>query len=395
MDVVVWLMGSDAFRPWCHGRVALSALLLGGLLVACSPDDGKDNPHATGGTGVDSTGGADGTGGTGSSGGGTGGSGAVVDDPNFTLGQPETLATGQTAPIRLVLMGDNVYFANRGLEDEATGAIMSVPKGGGSVSAVASGLPLVTGLTSNGTDTLFYSTFGVANANPREGSLVIQTLGAAPQVTSPIRSPYELSCVDNALYFFSSSSLMRAPFGSASSTLVSDLKGPRRRWHEGGHIYITEGGTGDPTAGRLRVWSESQPDAPALNDTLARPEGVVVANGRLYVTCAGDGSVVSIDPTTGDKQTVASGYVAPWGITADSANVYFADRSVLEGDCAAGENKGALVRVPLDGGQAQTIASGLPCPSTLAVDATGIYWVDNGSAPAASDGSVMKIPKIR
>jgi hypothetical protein len=383
-------MGSCVSRPWCDGRVALPALLLGGLLVACSPDDGKDGSHATGGTGADSAGGAGGTGGAGS-----GGSGAVVDDPNFTLGEPETLATGQPVPIRLVLIGDNVYFANRGLDDEATGAIMSVPKNGGSVSAVASGLPYVAGLTSNGKDTLFYSTFGLANASPRDGSLVLQPLGAAPQISSPIQYPYELSYDEDALYFFSSASLIRAPFGADSSTLVSGLSGAHRRCQEDGRIYITEGGISDPTTGRLRVWSESQPEAPALVEPLARPEAMVMANGRLYVTCPGDGSVVSIDPASGEKETVASGYAAPWGIAADSANVYFADRAVPDGDCVAGDNKGVIVRVPLDGGQAQTIASGLPCPSTLAVDATGIYWVDNGSTAATSDGSVMKIAKIR
>jgi hypothetical protein len=365
------------------------------MLVACSPDDGKEKAGGTGGTGADSTGGASGTGGAGSSGGGSGGSDAINDDPNFTLGEPQTLATGQTVPIRLVLMGDNVYFANRGLDNEATGAIMSVPKNGGSASAVASGLPYVAGFTSNGEDTLFYSTFGLANASSREGSIVIQTLGGASQVNSPIQYPYELSYSDNALYLFSSTSLIRAPFGAVSSSLLSGLSSPHRRWHEGGRIYITEGASSAPTSGRLRVWSESEPDAPALVEPLARPEGVVMARGRLYVTCPGDGSVVSIDPTSGDTQTVASGYVSPWGIAADSANVYFADRSVLDGDCVAGANKGAIVRLSLDGGPAQTIASGLPCPSTLAVDATGIYWVDNGSVAAAADGSVMKIAKIR
>ncbi|MBN1605596.1 MAG: hypothetical protein JW940_03145 [Polyangiaceae bacterium] len=400
MNAMIWLLGLNRRGSRGHAGLPLSALLLGSCLFACSPDDGKDNSHAAGGTGADSTGGASGTGGGGSSGGGssgggTGGSGAIVDGPNFTLGQPETLAAGQPVPVRLVLMGDNVYFANRGLNDEATGAIMSVPKNGGSVSAVASELPFVAGLTCNGTDVLFYSTFGLTDASPREGSLVTQSPGAVPQVASPVQYPYELWCSDDALYFFSSANLIRAPFGAGSSTLVSDLNGPHRRWHEGGRIYITEGGSTDPTTGRLRVWSESHPDTPALVDPLARPEGIVMANGRLYVTCPGDGTVVSIDPTSGDKETVASGYTTPWGIAADSANVYFADRSVLDEDCVAGENRGVIVRLPLDGGQAQTIASGLPCPSTLAVDATGIYWVDNGSTAEAADGSVMKIAKIR
>jgi hypothetical protein len=394
MTGMVWLLCLRASRYRGRGRVALSFVLFGSLLAACSPDDGKNDSRGTGGTGVDSTGGNSGEGGN-STGGGTGGSGPVSDDPDFTLGEPQTLATGQPVPIRLALMGDNVYFANRGLESEPTGAIMSVPKNGGSVRAVASELAFVAGFTSNGTDTLFYSTFGLTDASPREGSVVVQTLGGAPQVNSPVEYPYELSFSDQALYLFSQSTLIRAPLGAGSSTLVASLSAPHRRWHEGGSIYITEGATSDAASGRLRVWTESEPDAPVLNDALPRPEGVVMAKGRLYVTCPGDGTVVSIDPTSGEKQTVASGYKSPWGIAADSANVYFADRSALDTDCVAGANQGAIVRIPLDGSEAQTIASELPCPSTLAVDATGIYWVDNGSTAAAADGSVMKIPKIR
>jgi hypothetical protein len=399
MYFIVRLVSASTSSPRAYARVAWAALL-GGLLTACGPDEGKDDSAsggtsttATGGSGGAAAGGTSGTGSTGAGGSSTGGSGTVVDDPNFTLGEPQTLASGQPVPIRLVLIGDNVYFANRGLDDQPTGAIMRVPKNGGSVSAFASAIAYVSGLASNGVDTLVYTTYGLTTANPRQGSIVIHPIGGTAQTTSPVQYPYEPAWSDNAIYFFQLNTLIRAQLGGESSTLAT-LTSPHRRWHDGGRIYITDGPHDDQFAGQLRVWSETEPDAPVLNDALARPEGLVMAKGRLYVACPGDGTVVSIDPTSGAAQTVASGYVAPWGVASDSANVYFADRGAIE-DCVAGDKRGAIVRVPLDGGAAEKIASDLQCPSTIAVDATGIYWIDNGTIASASDGSVMKIAKIR
>lgn len=391
--VVVRLSETGACPGRRSSRAALPALLLCVGLIGCGPEEGKDEPASsgTGGAGASSAGGTAATGGTGSGGGATGGSGAVVDDASFTLGEPQTLASGQPVPVRLVLMGDEVYFANRGLDDQATGAIMSVSKNGGTASVFAGGLAYVSGLAAKGTDTLVYTTYGLASS--RQGSMVIHPLDGTLETTSSVDYPYEPSFSDDAFYLFRRSELIRAPLGAESSTLVA-LVSPRRRWHEGGRIYITVGRAADPATGELRVWSESEPDAPVLSDTLARPEGVVMAQGKLYVTCPGDGTVVRIDPTSGASETVASGYVAPWGVAADSVNVYFADRGAPE-DCVAGDHRGAIARIPLSGGPAENIASGLPCPSTIAVDATGIYWADNGTTAAASDGTVMKIPKLR
>jgi hypothetical protein len=54
---------------------------------------------------------------------------------------------------------------------------------------------------------------------------------------------------------------------------------------------------------------------------------------------------------------------------------------------------GTLVKIPVDGGASTTMASGLATPTSVAIDATNVYWVNSGYCPsdggACTTGSVM------
>ncbi len=87
-----------------------------------------------------------------------------------------------------------------------------------------------------------------------------------------------------------------------------------------------------------------------------------------------DGAGPSLDGGGGDgggacPTTIATGLVAPTKIATDGAFVYVVSQpGVID--------QGAVTKVPVSGGTATPLATLLHAPSYLAVDATGVYWID-------------------
>jgi hypothetical protein len=40
------------------------------------------------------------------------------------------------------------------------------------------------------------------------------------------------------------------------------------------------------------------------------------------------------------------------------------------------------------------VASGLSCPSTIAVDSSGVYFVTNGMGITTETGTLVRVPKL-
>jgi hypothetical protein len=73
---------------------------------------------------------------------------------------------------------------------------------------------------------------------------------------------------------------------------------------------------------------------------------------------------------------------SPTMLAVDATYVYYTDA-----------NAGTLSKVPIAGGAATVILSGLAFPTAICVDATSIYWINMGTAPTFTDGAVMKVVK--
>jgi hypothetical protein len=80
-------------------------------------------------------------------------------------------------------------------------------------------------------------------------------------------------------------------------------------------------------------------------------------------------------------QLLARGQQTPWGIAIDATSVY-----------GTNFNGHTVMKVPLDGGASVTLASEQNFPHWIAVDETGVYWVNQGNV-GSTDGTVMKVSK--
>lgn len=110
--------------------------------------------------------------------------------------------------------------------------------------------------------------------------------------------------------------------------------------------------------------------------------GAAGCNGKSSATSAGSPvtDAATADGPEGNGRTITrlvTGLGSPSSLSVDSQYAYVAPA-----------DEGTVMRVPLDGGPATLLASS-PSPNSLTIDATNVYWTDDGP----DGGSVLSIPK--
>jgi hypothetical protein len=187
-----------------------------------------------------------------------------------------------------------------------------------------------------------------------------QLLFAVPYDTRAISSliAIDLQAID--------AELVKGPLGTAPS-LVADAHHVYASYgvqeESDGFIYVY----GKVTAWSIPDWTES---------TLLPSSGAVMATNDDYLyTATGTYDHVMRFPTSeatvGQGELVTRGVSRPRGIGVDDENVYILDGGALP--CGAG---GTLWAVPKSGGQHRVLVENLFCPWGLAVDQSGIYWIE-------------------
>jgi hypothetical protein len=148
-----------------------------------------------------------------------------------------------------------------------------------------------------------------------------------------------------------------------------------------GEMYFT--GFNDP--GTVASWPIS-PTGRSTPQILAQNQGslgtiVVTSQAAFWVDESNPGTVTEYLFSGATPTPFASGQNTPMGLAVDATNVYWTN----EGD-------GTVMKKPLAGGNATMVASGQNEPRAIAVDATSAYWVNAGSGGTNQDGAVMKAP---
>ena len=228
------------------------------------------------------------------------------------------------------------------------------------------------------------------------------------------------------------------------STLASELTSANSIAVNSANVYFVHSGT-EASCGTCNSFENgallSVPIGGGTVTTLASgqyaPVGVVVDSTNVYWTNSNNlgsmGSVMQVPKSGGTPVILASGQEGPWAIAVDATSVYWTSYEsvgsalykvpigggtivplmplsltqalfagvAIDGtnayvtnmgtpcffsdNAACGDVSGALLEVPLAGGPITILGTSMPSPSSIAVNATNIFWTN----PAA----VFTMPK--
>ena len=105
--------------------------------------------------------------------------------------------------------------------------------------------------------------------------------------------------------------------------------------------------------------------------TASSPEAIVVADGFVYYTNSGAGTVSAVSTSGGTPNDLATGLDTPWALTVAAGTVYFT--------LAPTAGTGGVESVPTGGGSVTSIQQGVVGAVGLASDGTNLYWtITNG-----------------
>ena len=110
------------------------------------------------------------------------------------------------------------------------------------------------------------------------------------------------------------------------------------------------------------------------------PSAIAVDATNVYWsnTSASGGAIMKVPLNGGTPTVIVPAVSGAFGMSVDSASVYFTSGSASAGTIS-------IVKAPLSGGAASTLATGQSAQS-LAVDAANVYWAN------AMNGAIMKVP---
>jgi uncharacterized repeat protein (TIGR02543 family) len=263
------------------------------------------------------------------------GSGRILSIPSDgSTNSPTVLASGMVEPSGIAVDNSSVYFSE-GATNSST--IRSVPKGGGTVSTIQSGLTSVFRIATD-VNNLYWTdpVGGTIRSVPKSG-------GASTILASdPGNAPSGIA-VDSVNVYWTQmvkpGNVMKVPIA-------------------GGTPAYIDYGTNTPgvaTDGTFVYWTQ-----------------YAFADGQIKANYVGQG---------GQESILVDNLNAPYDLAIDSSSVFWVE-----------ETLGNVKQVSIAGGTPVTLASGLANPQAIAVDSSSVYWLEYNYGTAGG-GVLRKAPK--
>ncbi|MCE9575963.1 MAG: hypothetical protein K8W52_22620 [Deltaproteobacteria bacterium] len=305
---------------------------------------------------------------------------------------PPTGETVQLYPfpnriIDLVVDGDQLYWID--------GALYTAPAAGGTYTWIARDNYM--SAIAVDADALYF-----AGQNDQTLYRLAKTPGATPLALYDHVSLWQrLRRIGDQLYFSNSNvpeanAIVHAPAGGGPMTVVANLqRAPLDYAVRDNQLYWITQADSDGVGGAVHA---APLDGPLATLVEVDDGGVSFAHdGAALVWGAADqsgvGVIRTIDPTTHDVTTLATGIDVRVGPLAfDASDIYFLDM----GSDFPGvfEIPGGLMRRSRTTGETTSLVTGRTFPLAIASDADAIYWTETGTfAQNYTDGAVVRYAK--
>ena len=180
-----------------------------------------------------------------------------------------------------------------------------------------------------------------------------------------------------------------AGFLADAQPLVAALPGPGGLAADGPSLVWTEYGT-SADAGSVRLAPLDGGTATLLAAQQAAPGGVATYAGYVYWVGTGDGTVRRTrDDGTGGVESVSSGENTPVALAVDASGVYW-----INAGTSPDYLDGALRRADLTGGTVTTMMPGVVNVQAMAIDDVDVYVCSAGTPGGKyHDGTIWQMPK--
>ena len=287
---------------------------------------------------------------------------------------PEVAAEGEPSLLggpSLAVDATSVYWAASG-----DGTIMKVPLDGGVLTTLASGQTSAGGIAVDATSVYWTSA----------GLMKLPLAGGTPALLSAEFINDTITVGPAGVYGTNGSDgPVSVPLGGGATRTLAAGSGNSNTYGiavDATSLYWTD--FNSPGTVSKVALDGGQSTMLATGNTA---EGIAVDATNVYWVNAGSvgtGSLMKVPVNGGNAQTLASGLDDPTGLAIDATSAY-----VTLGFSSLG-SQGAIIKVPLAGGAVTTLASGQNQPSGIAVDATSVYWTTVANE-ATAGGTIMKV----